>query len=257
MAMNIELSETTKDEEMQLAIKDDDLDDIHDSEVFETKTIGSVELTEPILDSSDEGCLAEDKSANWILEASSKGNFTRSSIGSTEVQTLLSLLLTVMVFIAGGAYAALLNFHEVFPQVKEHVKTVVNLSIFELLTFPSATVEGFLFLWAATVTFMTSMLVILFALCLISRKWAWGPSLATLSLFVIVAMFLNFLAMLNKLVPHFITVGGGHAKVPGALIVVFYSVYIMVLVPIFAFIAQRVIDGIYTCRTGKMGETEV
>ncbi|XP_060185052.1 uncharacterized protein LOC132614587 [Lycium barbarum] len=247
MAMNTELSSETKQEEMQLAIKVDE--DIQDNEVLEikTKTIDPIELTKPALNSPGEDGTstkeAHEKSNNRILEATEEDS-TRSI--RSEVQTLLSLLLTVMVFIAGGAYAALLNFHEVFPHVK-HVK-IVNLSILELLTFPSATVEGFLFLSAATITFMSSMLVILSVLCLICGKWAWGPSLATLSLFVISAMFLSFFAMLDKLVPHFITVGGGHAKVPGVLIVVFYSVYMMILIPILVIIVQSVIYGIRTCK---------
>ncbi|XP_060184862.1 uncharacterized protein LOC132614424 [Lycium barbarum] len=250
MAMNIELSSETKQEEMQVAIKVDE--DVQENEVLEAKTkiVDPVELTKPALDSACESgtstAEAHEKSSNRILKAPEEDS-TRSI--RSEVQTLLSLLLTVMVFIAGGAYAALLNFHEVFPHV-EHVK-IVNLSILELLTFPSAAVEGFLFLSAATITFISSMLVILSALCLICGKWAWGPSLATLILFVIAAMFLSFFAMLNKLVPHFITVGRGHAKVPGVIIVIFYSMYVMILIPILVVIVQRVIYGIRTCKIVK------
>ncbi|XP_060186087.1 uncharacterized protein LOC132615499 [Lycium barbarum] len=244
MAMNTDLSSSeTNEEEVMLEIKGDD--NIQDNE---TKTIGSVELTELTLESPSEGgtstAEAHEKSGDLKLKASEE-NSTRS-IGSTEVQMmLLSLLLAVTMFIAGGAYAALLNFHEVFSNT-EHVKTV-NLSIFEILTFPSGTTEGFLFLSATTAAFMTSMSVISYALCLICGRWT---SLATLSLFVIaamcLAMFLSFFAMLSKLVPHFVTVGGGHAKVPGAWIVVFYSIYMMVLIPtILAFIVQRVIHGKY------------
>ncbi|XP_059288137.1 uncharacterized protein LOC132041439 [Lycium ferocissimum] len=255
MAMNTELSSETKQEEMLLAIKVDE--DIQVNEILEIKTkiIDPGELTNDALDSPGEGgtitAEAHEKSSNWILKEP-EGDSTRSI--RNEVQTLLSLLLTVMVFIAGGAYAALLNFHEVFPHV-EHVK-IVKLSILELFTFPSATVEGFLFISAATITFISSMLVILSALCLICGKWAWGPSLATLILFVIAAMFLSFFAMLNKLVPHFITVGGSHAKVPGVLIVVFYSLYMMVLILILAVIVQRVIHEIRTCKIMKLCKTK-
>nr|XP_016485047.1 PREDICTED: uncharacterized protein LOC107805504 [Nicotiana tabacum] len=180
--------------------------------------------------------------------------------------TVWSAALTMMVLIAGGSFAAPLSYHGLYPVLAADQGKIVNLSMHDLFTYPSAIMDGFLFFTTITVAFISAMLGILVAVCMIFRRREWGTALAVFTFFVITSMLVSFCSTLNKLFPRVVRIDGVHVEFPGGVridgvhvefpggvridgvhvefpagsVLVFYSVYVIILASTLALIAQRI-----------------
>nr|GMD21233.1 uncharacterized protein LOC109160960 [Ipomoea batatas] len=131
-------------------------------------------------------------------------------------QKQYSLLLTILVFTAVATYAGLYNYPTIFPlndKSTKHLGRSINGKdvLFSSRLFPN----GFWFLTATTLTFVSSVVSIFVAICLDGCKCcAFG--VRVLSSFILTALFVSYVVMVKQVVPQFVVItGNGHILITG------------------------------------------
>nr|GMD15291.1 Ankyrin repeat-containing protein [Ipomoea batatas] len=131
-------------------------------------------------------------------------------------QKQYSLLLTILVFTAVATYAGLYNYPTIFPlndKSTKHLGRSINGK--DVLFSPRLLPNGFWFLTATTLTFVSSVVSIFVAICLDGCKCcAFG--VRVLSSFVLTALFVSYVVMVKQVVPQFVVItGNGHILITG------------------------------------------
>uniref|UniRef100_A0A5B7CBU2 PGG domain-containing protein n=1 Tax=Davidia involucrata TaxID=16924 RepID=A0A5B7CBU2_DAVIN len=112
--------------------------------------------------------------------------------------------LVMFIFLAGTAYASLLELNKIYPLEQQDEIGILNVK--DVITVPNPLPDAFYFIVSNAVIFIGSVVVILLSTWPLVSEWSF--CYRAVGLFVVGAMFISYALIVKKIVPKFsVTIG--------------------------------------------------